>query len=120
MDAGQLQQAWQNRRRRERAVPLGMVLGPMHERLAAGGTDELAAVKVVWRDVVPDGLAAASEVVALKGGRLCVAVGSTADRYMLQWAMHDQLVAAINKALGRSLVRQVRCELRTSGSRGQV
>jgi hypothetical protein len=120
MDAGQLRQAWQNRRRRERAVPLGMVLGPMHERLAAGGSDELAAVRAVWRDVVPDSLAAESDVVALRGGRLCVAVGSAADRYMLQWAMHDQLVAALNKALGRSLIRQIRCELGMSGSRGQV
>lgn len=120
MDARQLQQAWQNRRRRERAVPLGMVLGPMHERLAAGASDELAAVRAIWRDVVPEGLAAESEVVALKRGRLCVAVGSAADRYMLQWAMHDQLVAALNKALGRLVVRRIRCELRTSGSRGQV
>jgi hypothetical protein len=120
MDAGQLRQAWQNRRRRERAVPLGMVLGPMHERLAAGASDELAAVRVVWRQVVPDGLAAESEVLALKGGRLRVTVGSAADRYMLQWAMHDQLVTALNKALGRSLIRRIRCELGTTGSRGQV
>ncbi|HUW84411.1 MAG TPA: DUF721 domain-containing protein [Phycisphaerae bacterium] len=120
MDSSRLEQAWRNRRRAQRAVPLGMVLGPMHQRLAAEVSDELAAVRVIWRDVVPEGLAAESEVVALKGGRLCVAVGSAADRYMLQWAMHDQLVAAINKALGRSLVRRIRCELRTSGSRGQV
>jgi len=120
MDAKKLQQAWQNRRRRERAVPLGMVLGPMHERLAAGASDALAAVRMIWRDVVPEGLAAESEVVALKGGRLSVAVTSAADRYMLQWAMHDQLVRALNKALGRLVVRRIRCELRTSGSRGQV
>jgi hypothetical protein len=120
MDFSRFQQAWQNRRRRERALPLGALLGPLHERLAAGTSDELAAVRTVWREVVPEGLAAQSEAVALKGGRLTVAVNSAADRYMLQWAMHDQLVAALNKGLGRSIVRRIRCELGRIGPRGQV
>ena len=120
MDPSQLRQALQNRRRRERAVPLGVLLGPMHERLAARTSDELAAVRAIWQEVVPEGLAAQSEVVVLKGGRLTVTVSSAADRYMLQWAMHDQLVAALNKGLGRLIVRRIRCELGVSGSRGRV
>ena len=80
----------------------------------------MAAVRAIWRDVVPEGLAAGSEVAALKAGRLSVVVGSAADRYMLQWAVHDQLIAALNRALGRLVVRRIRCELRGSGPRGQV
>ncbi len=111
MDGRRFEQAWLNKQRPDRALPLGELVGRLWRAQVGAGARQLGAVRQAWLEVVPDQLRSHSRVARLRGGQLRVAVDSAGTRYLIEAVMHDQLVSSLNATLGRPTVRRIRCEL---------
>jgi len=120
MDGRRFEQAWLNRQRPDRAVPLGELVGRLWRGQVGAGVRQLGVVRQAWLEVVPGRLRSHSQVVGLRAGQLRVAVDSAGTRYLVEAVMHDQLVSWLNTTLGRPTVRRIRCKLGLSEPEGEA
>ena len=96
-------------RRRSAPRPLGPALAALTSRMAPPTL--LAEVQRVWPQAVGEALAAAGRPVAERSGVVTVACAQAVWAQELD-LMSERVVAALNEALGRPAVRQLRVQAR--------
>ena len=105
MDDAQLRTVWQQRRFKDRSVPLCEPLTLLMKRTLAKRVKQLGTLAQVWDEVVPADIRDHTALEAFSGGALTVMVDSASHRFQLQTLLAGGLFRIIQSRLPLALNR---------------